>query len=70
MRFAYTYRSSDGQRHMAEVEAESRDAAFAHASPKSAAHAHAGGRWIVRPFGSGTMSGSWQRAGRSRGMFL
>ena len=24
--------------------------------------------WIVRPFGSGTMSGSWQRAGRSRGM--
>ena len=29
MKFAYTYRSSDGQRHMAEVEAESRDAAFA-----------------------------------------
>jgi len=29
MRFTYTYRSSDGQRHTAEVEAESRDAAFA-----------------------------------------
>ena len=29
MRFAYTYRSSDGQRHVAEIEAESRDAAFA-----------------------------------------
>ncbi len=29
MRFAYTYRSSDGQRHTAEIEAESRDAAFA-----------------------------------------
>ena len=29
MKFAYTYRSSDGQRHVAEVEAESRDAAFA-----------------------------------------
>ena len=29
MRFAYTYRSSDGQRHTAEIDAESRDAAFA-----------------------------------------
>ena len=29
MLFAYTYRSSDGQRHTAEIEAESRDAAFA-----------------------------------------
>ena len=29
MRFAYTYRSSDGQRDAAEIEAESRDAAFA-----------------------------------------
>ena len=29
MTFAYTYRSSDGQRHSAEIEAESRDAAFA-----------------------------------------
>ena len=29
MTFAYTYRSSDGQRHAAEIEAESRDAAFA-----------------------------------------
>ena len=29
MKFTYTYRSSDGQRHTAEVEAESRDAAFA-----------------------------------------
>ena len=29
MRFAYTYRSSDGLRHTAEIEAESRDAAFA-----------------------------------------
>ena len=29
MKFAYTYRSSDGQRHTAEIEAESRDAAFA-----------------------------------------
>ena len=29
MTFAYTYRSSDGQRHTAEIEAESRDAAFA-----------------------------------------
>ena len=29
MRFAYTYRSSDGRRHAAEIEAESRDAAFA-----------------------------------------
>ena len=29
MRFAYTYRWSDGQRHAAEIEAESRDAAFA-----------------------------------------
>ena len=29
MRFAYTYRYSDGQRHTAEIEAESRDAAFA-----------------------------------------
>ena len=29
MRFAYTYRSSDGQRHTAEIEAESRDTAFA-----------------------------------------
>ena len=29
MRFAYTYRSSDGQRHTAEIEAESRDAVFA-----------------------------------------
>ena len=29
MRFAYTYRSSDGQRHAAEIEAESRDAAYA-----------------------------------------
>lgn len=29
MKFAYTYRSSDGQRHSAEIEAESRDAAFA-----------------------------------------
>ena len=29
MRFAYTYRSSDGQRHAAEIEAESRAAAFA-----------------------------------------
>ena len=28
MRFTYTYRSSDGQRHAAEIEAESRDAAF------------------------------------------
>ncbi len=28
MRFTYTYRSSDGQRHTAEIEAESRDAAF------------------------------------------
>ena len=28
MRFTYTYRSSDGQRHSAEIEAESRDAAF------------------------------------------
>ena len=28
MRFAYTYRSSDGQRHTAEIEAPSRDAAF------------------------------------------
>ena len=29
MTFTYTYRSSDGQRHTAEIEAESRDAAFA-----------------------------------------
>ena len=29
MKFTYTYRSSDGQRHTAEIEAESRDAAFA-----------------------------------------
>lgn len=29
MRFIYTYRTSDGQRHTAEIEAESRDAAFA-----------------------------------------
>ena len=29
MRFTYTYRSSDGARHAAEIEAESRDAAFA-----------------------------------------
>ena len=29
MLFTYTYRSSDGQRHTAEIEAESRDAAFA-----------------------------------------
>ena len=29
MKFTYTYRSSDGERHMAEIEAESRDAAFA-----------------------------------------
>ena len=29
MRFTYTYRSSDGQRHTAEIEADSRDAAFA-----------------------------------------
>ena len=29
MRFTYTYRSSDGQRHTAEIEAESRDVAFA-----------------------------------------
>ena len=29
MKFAYTYRSSDGQRHTAEIEAESRDAVFA-----------------------------------------
>ena len=29
MCFTYTYRSSDGQRHTAEIEAESRDAAFA-----------------------------------------
>lgn len=29
MLFTYTYRSSDGQRHSAEIEAESRDAAFA-----------------------------------------
>ena len=29
MLFAYTYRSSDGERHTAEIEAESRDAAFA-----------------------------------------
>ncbi len=29
MLFAYTYRSSDGQRHAAEIEAENRDAAFA-----------------------------------------
>ena len=28
MRFTYTYRSSDGQRHSGEIEAESRDAAF------------------------------------------
>ena len=28
MKFSYTYRSSDGQRHAAEIEAESRDAAF------------------------------------------
>ena len=28
MRFTYTYRSSDGKRHTAEIEAESRDAAF------------------------------------------
>ena len=28
MKFTYTYRSSDGQRHTAEIEAESRDAAF------------------------------------------
>ena len=28
MRFTYTYRSSDGQRHVGEIEAESRDAAF------------------------------------------
>jgi len=29
VRFTYTYRSSDGERHAAEIEAESRDAAFA-----------------------------------------
>ena len=29
MTFAYTYRSSDGERHSAEIEAESRDAAYA-----------------------------------------
>ena len=29
MRFIYTYRSSDGQRHTAEIEAENRDTAFA-----------------------------------------
>ena len=29
MKFTYTYRSSDGQRHVGEIEAESRDAAFA-----------------------------------------
>ena len=29
MNFTYTYRSSDGERHTAEIEAESRDAAFA-----------------------------------------
>ena len=29
MRFTYTHRSSDGERHAAEIEAESRDAAFA-----------------------------------------
>ena len=29
MKFTYTYRSSDGQRHTAEIKAESRDAAFA-----------------------------------------
>ena len=29
MKFAYTYRSSDGQRHSAEIEAENRDAVYA-----------------------------------------
>ena len=29
MKFTYTYRSSDGQRHVAEIDAENRDAAFA-----------------------------------------
>ena len=29
MNFTYTYRSSDGERHTAEIDAESRDAAFA-----------------------------------------
>ncbi len=29
MKFSYTYRSSDGQRHASEIEADSRDAAFA-----------------------------------------
>ena len=29
---------------------------------------HAGGRWMVWPLGSGITSGSWQRAGKSRGI--
>ena len=33
-------------------------------------YAQAGGRWIVRPLGNATTSGSWHFAGRSRGMFL
>ena len=36
----------------------------------SHAYAQAGGRWIVRPLGNVTTSGSWHFAGRSRRMFL
>ena len=35
---------------------------------RASGYTHAGGRWTVRPLGSGTTFGSWQRAGRSRGM--
>ena len=43
---------------------------FKNVSRRCHCYAQAGGRWMVRPLGNVTTSGSWHFAGRSRGMFL
>ena len=76
MRFVYTYRSSDGQRHTAEIEAESRDAAFAKvraelgikpikvtaAGPEDGSRQDGGAPWRAATGGPQFIAAAWRAA--------
>ena len=76
MKFAYTYRSSDGQRHTAEIEAESRDAAFAKvraelgikpikvtaAGPEEGRRQDGGATWHAAAGGPQFIAAAWRAA--------
>ena len=62
MKFAYTYRSSDGQRHTAEIEAESRDAAFAKVRAELGIKPIQGGAGRAANVSAAPRGGTWRAA--------